>query len=82
MNNSECNSEKIKSKMNLNSERVECFRDIKSASSEMIKNENIFPDFSKWQIGYGAFTYIIKLLRSLEVMGCLCPRVVPEVIHI
>jgi len=34
--------------------------DIKLASSDMIKNTKIFPGFSKWQIGYGAFTYSIK----------------------
>ena len=28
------------------------------------------------------FLTIIKLLRSLEVIGCLCLRVAPEVIHI
>jgi REP element-mobilizing transposase RayT len=35
-------------------------KDIKLASSDMIKNTKIFPGFSKWQIGYGAFTYSIK----------------------
>jgi REP element-mobilizing transposase RayT len=34
-------------------------KDIKLASSDMIKTENIFPGFNKWQIGYGAFTYSI-----------------------
>ncbi|MCK4560430.1 MAG: IS200/IS605 family transposase [Calditrichia bacterium] len=34
-------------------------KDIKLASSAMIKKEKIFPSFSKWQIGYGAFTYSI-----------------------
>ena len=34
-------------------------KDRKIASSEMIKKEKIFPGFSKWQIGYGAFTYSI-----------------------
>ncbi|MBN2514106.1 MAG: transposase [Sedimentisphaerales bacterium] len=31
-------------------------KDIKLASSAWIKNENIFPSFSGWQEGYGAFT--------------------------
>ena len=34
-------------------------KDIKSASSEMIKREKIFPGFTNWQTGYGAFTYSI-----------------------
>ena len=45
-------------------------KDIKLASSEMIKNEKIFPGFSKWQIGYGAFTYSIhekdKLIEYIK----------------
>ena len=82
MNNSECNSEMIKTKKNLNSERVERYKNIKLVSLEMIKNQKIFPDFLKWQIGFGVFTCIIKLLRSLEIMECLYFRVVPEVIHI
>jgi hypothetical protein len=35
-------------------------KDIKVASSEWIKNENIFPGFTSWQEGYGGFTYSIK----------------------
>ena len=35
-------------------------KDIKLASSEHIKNHKLFPDFSGWQQGYGAFTYSIK----------------------
>lgn len=35
-------------------------KDIKLASSEWIKNNKIFPSFSGWQDGYGAFTYSIK----------------------
>ena len=35
-------------------------KDIKVASSDWIKNERIFPMFSAWQVGYGAFTYSIK----------------------
>ena len=32
-------------------------KDIKLASSRLIKQENIFPNFNGWQDGYGAFTY-------------------------
>jgi len=32
-------------------------KDIKVASSIMIKEEKLFPDFTAWQIGYSAFTY-------------------------
>ncbi|RLD47056.1 MAG: IS200/IS605 family transposase [Bacteroidetes bacterium] len=35
-------------------------KDIKIASSVWIKEQNIFPDFTGWQIGYGAFTYSFK----------------------
>ena len=35
-------------------------KDIKLASSEYIKLQNIFPHFNGWQEGYGAFTYSIK----------------------
>ena len=35
-------------------------KDIKLASSELIKNSNLFPDFGGWQDGYGAFTYSIE----------------------
>jgi putative transposase len=31
-------------------------KDIKLASSDLIKNEKIFPSFNGWQDGYGAFT--------------------------
>jgi REP element-mobilizing transposase RayT len=31
-------------------------KDIKIASSNFIKSENLFPKFDNWQIGYGAFT--------------------------
>ncbi len=34
--------------------------DIKRSSSVWIKNERLFPEFSEWQVGYGAFTYSIK----------------------
>jgi putative transposase len=32
-------------------------KDIKVASAAYIKNNNLFPSFSGWQDGYGAFTY-------------------------
>ena len=35
-------------------------KDIKLASTEHIKNKNLFPDFSGWQEGYAAFTYAFK----------------------
>ena len=35
-------------------------KDIKMASTEYIKEEKLFPNFSGWQEGYGAFTYSIK----------------------
>ncbi len=31
-------------------------KDIKLASTDLIKSEGIFPDFNGWQEGYGAFT--------------------------
>jgi len=33
---------------------------IKTGSSKWIKEENIFPQFSHWQEGYGAFTHSIR----------------------
>ena len=35
-------------------------KDIKLASSQFIKQEQLFPHFAGWQIGFGAFTYSIK----------------------
>jgi len=35
-------------------------KDIKLASSDYIKKQKLFPLFSGWQDGYGAFTYSIK----------------------
>lgn len=35
-------------------------KDIKLASSDFIKRENVFPEFSGWQKGYGAFTHSIR----------------------
>lgn len=40
-------------------------KDIKIASSEYIKSENIFPNFNGWQDGYGAFTYSISAKNNL-----------------
>ncbi len=35
-------------------------KDIKVGSSGFIKDNNLFPAFTHWQEGYGAFTYSIK----------------------
>ena len=35
-------------------------KDIKLASSAFIKSERLFPNYSGWQNGYGAFTYAIS----------------------
>lgn len=35
-------------------------KDIKMASTEMIKSNGLFPQFAGWQEGYGAFTYSIE----------------------
>ena len=35
-------------------------KDIKVASTEYIKKNNLFPAFSGWQDGYGGFTYSIQ----------------------
>jgi putative transposase len=35
-------------------------KDIKLASSEHIKDFELFPSFNGWQSGYGAFTYAFK----------------------
>ena len=35
-------------------------KDIKLASSDYIKTNNLFPHFDGWQVGYGAFTYSFK----------------------
>ena len=40
-------------------------KDIKIASSDYIKTENIFPNFGGWQDGYGAFTYSISAKDNL-----------------
>ena len=33
---------------------------VKTGSSKWIKEENVFPQFSHWQDGYGAFTHSIR----------------------
>lgn len=35
-------------------------KDIKVASNQFIKKEKLFPDFTGWQEGYGAFTHHVK----------------------
>ena len=35
-------------------------KDIKLATSAYIKSKKLFPDFTGWQEGYGAFTYSLK----------------------
>ncbi len=40
-------------------------KDIKLAASAFIKSEKIFPNFTGWQGGYGAFTYDISSKDNL-----------------
>ena len=40
-------------------------KDIKLATSELIKDENLFPTFNGWQDGYGAFTYAFSAKDNL-----------------
>lgn len=40
-------------------------KDIKVSSSIWIKEQNIFPNFTAWQEGYGAFTYSVKEKAAL-----------------
>lgn len=35
-------------------------KDVKLATTDYIKNKTLFPNFSGWQKGYGAFTYSLK----------------------
>ena len=35
-------------------------KDVKLATTDYIKNKTLFPNFSGWQKGYGAFTYSFK----------------------
>ncbi len=38
---------------------ADLIKDVKLASTKFIKENNLFPQFSGWQDGYGAFTYSI-----------------------
>ncbi|WP_075351122.1 IS200/IS605 family transposase [Algoriphagus marinus] len=40
-------------------------KDIKLATNDLIKKEGIFPNFSGWQDGYGAFSESIKAKEAL-----------------
>ena len=40
-------------------------KDIKVSSSLMIKEKKLFPKFTGWQIGYGAFTYSVDAKEKL-----------------
>ena len=40
-------------------------KDIKIASSKLIKENNLFPGFAGWQEGYGAFTYSFDAKETL-----------------
>jgi len=40
-------------------------KDIKLATSDWIKRENVFPNFRGWQDGYSAFTYSIDAKNKL-----------------
>ena len=44
---------------------ADLIKDIKLASTENIKERNLFPKFNGWQDGYGAFTYSIKEKEKL-----------------
>lgn len=40
-------------------------KDIKLSATSLIKERNIFPNFSGWQDGYGGFTYHIDAKNNL-----------------
>lgn len=40
-------------------------KDLKLASSSVIKKEKLFPGFTAWQVGYSAFTYKPEALTDL-----------------
>jgi len=44
---------------------AEVLKDLKSASSKFIKENNLFPLFENWQIGYASFTCSHSALNSL-----------------
>lgn len=44
---------------------ADLIKDMKIASSIMIKENNLFPGFKGWQAGYSAFTYAAEALDNL-----------------
>ena len=40
-------------------------KDIKLATTKLIKEKKLFPNFGGWQDGYGAFTYSIEAVNNL-----------------
>ena len=40
-------------------------KDVKLAASDFIKDKKLFPGFTGWQVGYGAFTYSISAKENL-----------------
>ena len=40
-------------------------KEIKVASTNYIKANNLFPDFEQWQVGYAAFTYTYDARQNL-----------------
>ncbi len=40
-------------------------KDLKVGTHKLIKEKNLFPEFTGWQIGYGAFTYSSEALPNL-----------------
>jgi len=40
-------------------------KEIKVASTNYIKANNLFPDFEQWQVGYAAFTYAYSARQDL-----------------
>jgi hypothetical protein len=76
LNNPECNSGKIKT-----IKRTSTLKELNVL--RLVISKRVLQMLTYTQILYQIiFSTIIKLLCSLEVMSCLCLRVVPEVIHI
>jgi putative transposase len=44
---------------------ADLIKDIKISSNSFIKEKSLFPNFSGWQDGYGAFTYANEALPNL-----------------
>ena len=44
---------------------AQLIKDIKLSTTKIIKKEHLFPDFTGWQEGYGAFTYAIDSKGNL-----------------